>query len=97
MNKIIEPLMIEDIKAAIHRWDLINKPYGLYYHPNDKEVIQEIMATSIGDNLIPVETPLIQPRRVLLIDRAKVENYYKEMFDDFVNYKDIGKEDTYGD
>ena len=37
MNKMIEPLTIEDIKAAIHKWDLISRPYALYYHPNDKD------------------------------------------------------------
>ena len=91
MNKMIEPFMIEDIKAAIHKWDLINKPYSLYYHPKDKEIIQEILATPVGDNLLPTETPLIKPGQVLLIDRVKIEDYYKEMFDGFVNYKDIGK------
>ena len=84
-------MAIEDIKMAIHKWDLINKPYALYYHPNNKEVIQEIIATPIGDNLLPTETPLIKPGQVLLIDRAKIEDYYKEMFDGFVNYKYIGK------
>ena len=93
MNKMIEPLTIEDIKVAIHKWDLINKPYALYYHPKDKEVIQGILATPTGDKLSPTETPLIKPGQVLLIDRAKVEDYYKEMFDGFVNYKDIGKGD----
>jgi len=79
MDKIIESLTIEDIKAAIHKLDLVNKPYALYYHPNDKEVIQEIMATPVGDNLLSAETPLIQPGQVLLIDRAKVEDYYNEI------------------
>jgi hypothetical protein len=95
--KMIQPLTIEDIKAAIHKWDLISRPYALYYHPNDKEVIQGIMTTPTGDNLSPTETPLIKPGQVLLVDRAKVEDYYKEMFDCFVSYKEIGKEDTYGD
>lgn len=94
--KMIQPLTIEDIKAAIHKWDLITRPYALYYHPNDKEVVREIMATPVGDNLLPTETPLIKPGQVLLVDRAKVEDYYKEMFDSFVSYKEIGKEDTYG-
>ncbi len=91
MDKMIEPFTIEDIKAAIHKWDLINRPYTLCYHPNDKEIIKEIMTTSTGDNLLPVETPLIKSGQVLLIDRVKVEDYYS-----FVNYKNIGKEDTYG-
>ena len=96
MNQMIQPFTIEDIKAVIHEWDLINKPYSLYYNPKDKEIIQGIMATSIGDNLLPAETSLIKPGQVLLIDRVKVEDYYKEMFDGFVNYKNIGKEDIYG-
>ena len=93
MNKMIEPFTIEDIKAAIHKWDLISRPYALYYNPKDKEVIQEILATPVGDNLLPTETLLIKPGQVLLVDRAKVEDYYKEMFDGFVSYKDIGKGD----
>lgn len=97
MNQMIQPFTIEDIKVAIHEWDLINKPYSLYYHPKDKEAIQEIITTPIGDNLSPIETSLIQPGQVLLIDRAKVEDYYKEMSFQFFDYKDIGKEDTYGD
>ena len=91
--KMIAPFTIEDIKAAIHRWDLINKPYSLYFNPKDKEVIQEIIATPVGDNSLLTETPLIQPGKVLLIDRAKVEDYYKEMSFQFVDYKDIGKGD----
>lgn len=94
MNKMIEPFTIEDIKVAIHKWDLINRPYALYYHPNDKEAVQEIMATQVGDKLLPAETPLIKPGQVLLVDRAKVEDYYKEMFDGFVDYKEIGKGDN---
>ena len=73
MNKMIEPFTIEDIKAAIHKWDLINRPYALYYHPKDKEVVQEILETPVGDYLLPTETPLIQPGQVLLIDRAKLD------------------------
>ena len=91
MNKMIEPFTIEDIMVAIHNGDLINKPYSLYYNPKDKEVIQEIIATPVGDNLLPTEIPLMKPGQVLLIDRSKVEDYYG-----FVNYKNIGKEDTYG-
>ena len=93
MNKIIEPLTIEDIKAAIHKWDLISRPYALYYNPTDKEVIQVILATQTGDKLSPTETTLIKSGQVLVVDRVKVEDYYKEMFDGFVNYKDIGEED----
>ena len=91
MNKMIEPFTIEDIKVAIHKGDLINKPYSLYYNPKDKEVLQEIITTPTGDNLLPAEIPLIKPGQVLLIDRAKVEDYYG-----FANYKNIGKEDMYG-
>lgn len=76
MNKTIEPLTIENIKVAMHKWDLLNRPYALYYNPKDKEVIQAIMATTTGDNLSPTETPLIKPGQVLLVDRAKVEDYY---------------------
>lgn len=96
MNNMIEPFTIEDIKVAIHRWDLINKPYSLYYNPKDKEVIQEIIATPVGDNSLLTETSLIQPGQVLLIDRAKVEDYYKGMGFQFVDYKDIGKGDENG-
>lgn len=94
--KMIQPLTIEDIKVAIHKWDLINKPYALYYHPNNKEVIQEIMTTPVGDYLLSTETPLIQPGQVLLLDRAKVEVYNEEMSFQFVDYKDIGKDDENG-
>ncbi len=87
MNKMIEPFTIEDIKVAMHKLDLINKPYNLCYNPKDKEVVQGIITTPIGDNLLTFETPLIKPGQVLLIDRAKVEGYR------FVNYKDIGGED----
>lgn len=90
---MIQPLTIEDIKVAIHEWDLINKPYSLYYHPKDKEAIQEIIATPTGDNLSPTEALLIKPGQVLLIDRIKVEDYYKEMFNGFVSYENIGEED----
>lgn len=84
MNKMIEPFTIEDIKVAIHKWDLINKPYSLYYNPKDKEVIQEIIVTPVDDRLLTAETPLIKAGQVLLIDRAKIEDYYKEMSFQFI-------------
>ena len=93
MNKMIEPFTIEDIMVAIHKGDLINKPYSLYYNPKDKEVIQEIIATPVGDNLLPTEIPLMKPGQVLVVDRVEIEDYYKEMSFQFVDYKDIGRGD----
>jgi len=85
MKKMIEPLTIKNIKAAIHKWNLINKTYNLYYHPNDKEVIQEIIATQVGDNLLSIETSLVKPGHVLLIDRTKFEDYYEDIRKDDKN------------
>ena len=90
MNEMIEPFTIEDIKKAVHDFDLINRPYVLYYNPKDSDLLQKVVFT-IGDKMVLQETDLIKPGQVLLIDRAKVEDYYKEMSFQFVDYKDIGK------
>lgn len=95
-TEMIEPFTIEDIKKVVYDLDLINRPYILYYNPKDNDLLQKVIFT-IGDRMVLQETNLIQPGTVLLADRIKVEEYYKEMFDSFVSYKEIEKEDTYGD
>lgn len=75
MNMIIKPFTIEDIKKSVHDFDLINRPYVLYYNPKDNDLLQKVVFT-IGDKMVLQETGLVKPGQVLLVDRVKVEEYY---------------------
>ena len=75
---MIEPFTIEDIQKTIHDIDLINRPYLLYYNPKDNDLLQKVVFT-IGGKMVLQETSFIKPGQVLLVDRAKLEEYYEEM------------------
>lgn len=85
-TEMIGPLTIEGIKNAVHDFDLINRPYILYYNPKDNDLLQKVVFT-IGDKMVLQENGLIKPGQVLLADRTKIEEYYEEMID----YKNIGR------
>ena len=79
---------IEDIREAIHRFDLICHPYIIYCHPSVKDKLKECL----GDTQMIEDIPWMEEDKVIVMDRAKLEEESKLFFDSFVNVKDIGKE-----
>lgn len=78
----------QDLQDALHRIDLLIHPCIIYCNPNDKQIAQEAN-TATGDKAIIEETPWMESGKILLADRDKIENYYKDMFESFVDYKEI--------
>lgn len=80
---------IQDIKEAVHKYDLLIHPYIIYCHPSIKDQLKEWL----GNTQIIEDIPWIDKDKVYLFDRAKIEKENKMFFDQFVNYKEIGKDD----
>lgn len=78
----------QELQDALHRMDLLIHPYIIYCNPNDKELIQEANAET-GDKAVIEWIPWMEPGKILLADRDKIENYYKDMFESFVDYREV--------
>ena len=78
----------QELQDALHRMDLLIHPYIIYCNPNDKELVQEANI-AIGDKAIIEEIPWMESGEIILTDRDKIENYYKDMFESFVDYKEV--------
>lgn len=76
----------QELQEALYRMDLLIHPCIIYCNPNDKELVQEAN-TVTGDKAIIVETPWMESGKIILADRDKIENYYKDMFESFVDYR----------
>lgn len=73
-----------DIKDAIEKFDHINRPYIVYCHPDDRKIIE-----TIKDVAVIEETYYLKSGKILIVNRESIENYYKDLFDDFVDVKNI--------
>ena len=73
-----------DIKDAVEKLDRINRPYIVYCHPDDRKVVD-----TIKDVAIIEETYYLESGKILVADRESIENYYKDLFDGFVDVKNI--------
>lgn len=78
----------QELQDALQKMDLLIHPYIIYYNPNDKELVQEANA-AIGDKAILKEIPWMEPGKIILADRNKIENYYKDMFESFIDYNKV--------
>ena len=50
---------VEDIKAAIHKFDIINRPLIVFMHPKDAEDLK-LAYPDIEDQIVIHKTPLIE-------------------------------------
>ena len=73
----------QEFQEALHRMDLLIRPCIIYCNPNDKELVQEANIVT-GDKAIIVETPWMESGKIILADRDKIENYYRDMFESFI-------------
>ena len=81
-------IKLEDIQDCLYRFDLINRPYIIYCHPSVKEQLEQL-----GDHLMIEDIPWMEKDKVIIIDRMKLEEENKKLFEKFADYKDIGKGD----
>jgi hypothetical protein len=65
-------MTLESIKQAIHKLDLINKPYALYANPSDAATVKDL----IPDNVKLVEVPYVEKGKVYLMDRKAIEKIH---------------------
>ena len=79
----------QELQDALYRMDLLIRPCIIYCNPNDKELVQAAN-TATGDKAIIEEIPWIEPGKIILADRSKIEGYYKDIFESLEVY--IGKE-----
>ena len=73
-----------DIKDAIQKFDRINRPYIVFCHPDDRKLVE-----TIKDVAVIEETYYLESGKILVADRESIENCYKDLFDDFVDVKNI--------
>ena len=73
----------QEFQEALHRMGLLIRPCIIYCNPNDKELVQEVN-TATGDKAIIEETPWMESGKIILADRDKIENYYRDMFESFI-------------
>lgn len=69
----------QELQDALHRIDLLIHPCIIYCNPDDKELVQEVNSMT-GDKAIIEEVHWMDPGEIILADRNKIENYYKDMF-----------------
>lgn len=79
---------LQDLKDCLRRIDIKFRPYIIYCHPSDKELI----LSAIGDSHVIEDIPWMEPGKIIIMDRAKIEEEYENFFDGFVDYKEIGNE-----
>ena len=80
----------QELQDALQKMDLLIHPYIIFCNPNDKELVQEANI-AIGDKAIIEEIPWMESGEIILADRDKIENYYKDMFESFVDYKRVAQ------
>ena len=73
-----------DIKDAVEKFDRINRPYIVYCHPDDRKIVETIQDVAVIE-----ETYYLESGKILVADRESIENYYKDLFDGFVDAKNI--------
>lgn len=74
----------QTIQEALEKLDQIKKPYIVYYHPDDKKIVEQIK-----DIAILIETPFIDPGKIIVADRGSIVDCYKNWFDEFEDVREI--------
>lgn len=63
---------IEDIKLILHKIDLVNRPYIVYLHPDDAEMLKMELSEIEKKTVIQI-TPLIEKGKCICMLREKLE------------------------
>ena len=74
------------LQDYIKKADILLRPYLIYCHPDDKKLVEE----AIGDICVIDEILWVEQGKIIVMDRAKLEEMNKF---GFVDFRDIGKEE----
>ena len=58
----------EDIKSAIDDLDVQLRPYALYCHPDNKDILDE----KLGKEYLIVSNPVVPKDKTIVVDRRKL-------------------------
>lgn len=67
-------ITIEDIKQAIHKVDLINRPYIAFLHPDDAEAIKACFPR-IEEEIVIQTVPYAEKGKAVCIKREDLESW----------------------
>lgn len=67
-------LTIEDIKQAIHKVDLIKRPYIAFLHPDDAEAVKACLPR-IKEEIVIQPTPWVEKGKGVCIKREDLESW----------------------
>lgn len=65
------------IKDALHKMELLEKPFALFIHPNDYQKIQEVGVPE--EALRPykiIETTIMDQGKVIIVERREMESWF---------------------
>lgn len=85
MTAAIGGFTLQELKSCIKKWDLINRPYEFYCHPDNKEWLQSI----VGDNQIIRSNYWLKNDQIIVVDRKKVEEMKQEWLAGFADVRSI--------
>lgn len=69
-------MTIEDIKEAIHKVDLIKRPYIAFLHPDDAEALKAALPR-IEEEIVIQSTPFVEKGKGVAIKREDLESWAK--------------------
>lgn len=72
---------IEDIKQAIHKVDLIKRPYIAFLHPDDAEAVKACLP-KIEEEIVIQPTPYVEKGKGVCIKREDLESWAIPRWDD---------------
>lgn len=72
---------VDDIKQAIHKVDLINRPYIAFLHPDDAETVKAILPR-IEEEVVIQPTSYVERGKGVAIKREDLESWAAPRFGD---------------
>lgn len=79
--RIMSNPSIEDIIQAIHKVELIKRPYIAFLHPDDAETVK-VAWPSIEEEIVIQATPFVEKGGGVAIKREDLESWATSHFDD---------------
>ena len=73
-------ITVEEIKAAIHRMDLLMRPYVVFMHQGDYATVKELYPDFEKDYQVEI-TELIEKGKCLLMNRKDLEPWLEPWVD----------------
>lgn len=77
----------EALKNAMHRFDLICKPYCMIIHPKNLELCEQVLK-EIGqfDDYVICESEFMDTDKIVVMDRKDLENYANPIINFDIDY-----------